>query len=173
MTGAAEGETGGRPAGATDALGTPAPEPEDAGQWVTARVSERGFRTELRARSHTLLADEPVALGGSDFGPTPYELLLMSLGGCTAMTLRMYADRKGWPLEEVVVSLRTSRSHEADCERCDTERVGITHLERRVELVGPLTEAQRARLLEIGDRCPVKQTLERGIHVVDARDAPA
>ena len=110
-----------------------------------------------------------MALGGTDEGPTPYELLLGAIGGCTAITLRMYADRKGWPLEGVEVRLRTARSHERDCERCETETVGIDTLEREVELAGPLTDEQRRRLLAIADRCPVKQSLERGIRVVPAR----
>src|SRR5690606_40196802 len=119
------------------------------------------------ARTHGLLADEPVSLGGTDAGPTPYEFLLAALGSCMAMTLRMYSDRKGWPLDDVEVALRTSRSHEVDCEHCESEAVGITHIERRLELTGQLDEEQRARLLQIADRCPVKQTLERGIHVVN------
>lgn len=111
-------------------------------------------------------ADEPVPLGGTDRGPTPYEYLLSALGSCMAMTLRMYADRKAWPLEGVEIRLRTARAHEKDCEQCETEKVGITEIERQIEFSGPLTEEQRGRLLQIADRCPVKQTLERGIRVV-------
>lgn len=140
----------------------------DDGRWVSARVGPTGFRTELRARAHTLVADEPTNVGGTDTGPTPYELLLGALSSCTAMTLRMYASRKKWPLEGVTVQLRSARSHEADCERCDVEPVGIGRVERRVELDGPLTDEQRRRLLEIADRCPVKQTLERGMKIVNA-----
>jgi putative redox protein len=139
--------------------------PTDANQWVRARVGATGFRVELNARSHHLVADEPRALKGSDAGPTPYELLLAALAGCTAMTVRMYADRKGWPLEAAVVWLRQARPHELDCEQCPTGKVGMGTSERRVEFSGPLTDEQRARLLEIADRCPVKQTLERGISV--------
>jgi putative redox protein len=146
---------------------------DDAGRWVTARTGPGGFRTEVETRSHGLVADEPTSLGGTDHGPTPYELLLGALGGCMSMTLRMYADRKGWPLEGVEVRLRTARSHELDCEHCATETVGITRIEREVELSGPLSEEQRARLLAIADRCPVKQTLERGIRVVDTAQGAA
>jgi putative redox protein len=138
----------------------------DAGGWVTARVGSDGFRTELEMRSHGLIADEPVPLGGTDRGPTPYEYLLSALGGCMAMTLRMYADRKGWPLEGVEIRLRTARSHEKDCEKCEKKEVGITEIEREIELAGTLSDEQRERLLQIADRCPVKQTLERGIRVV-------
>jgi putative redox protein len=133
--------------------------------WVTARVGPRGFRVDVRARGHALVADEPVPLGGTDAGATPYEYLLGALSGCMAMTLRMYADRKGWPLEGVQVKLRSGRSHERDCEQCATEKVGITRIERQIELSGPLADEQRQRLLQIAERCPLKQTLERGIRV--------
>ena len=137
----------------------------DAGEWVSARVGASGFEVELRARTHALAADEPVSVGGTDRGPTPYELLLSALGSCSAMTMRMYANRKGWPLEGAVVSLRQGRPHERDCENCATETVGIDRIERRIELIGTLTDVQRARLLQIADRCPVKQTLERGLTI--------
>ena len=140
--------------------------PTDANQWVRARVGAAGFRVELNARRHHLVADEPKSLKGTDAGATPYELLLAALAGCTAMTVRMYADRKGWPLEEAVVWLRQARPHEPDCEQCPTNAVGMGTIERRLDLQGPLTDEQRARLVEIADRCPVKQTLERGITVV-------
>lgn len=138
------------------------------GAWVSARVGPSGFRTELAVGAHRWLADEPLSVGGSDVGPTPYDMLLGALVGCTAMTMRMYADRKAWPLEAVRVSMRTARSHEADCEQCDTKEVGIARIERRVEMTGPLTDEQRKRLLQIADRCPVKQSLERGIRVVES-----
>ena len=141
---------------------------QNAGAWVSARVGPSGFRTEIRAGTHTLTADEPTTVGGTDAGPTPYELLLGALSGCMAMTLRMYADRKKWPLESVVVQLRSAHSHEVDCEHCETEQVGIGRIERRIELAGPLTDDQRQRLLKVADRCPVKQTLERGIQIVSA-----
>jgi uncharacterized OsmC-like protein len=141
----------------------------DAGRWVTARVGKTGFHTNLHSGSHHLVADEPSSVGGADRGPTPYEYLLTALGSCTAMTLRVYADRKGWPLESAVVHLRSTRSHEKDCSECVDHKVDIGHIDRRLELEGPLTEEQRTRLAEIADRCPVKQTLERGIvvHAVD------
>lgn len=138
---------------------------EDGGSWVVSRVGGKGFRTEVIARSHHSVADEPVALGGTDEGATPYEYLLMALGSCTAMTLRMYADRKSWPLEGAEVSLRQARSHAADCERCATDPVGIARTERRIVLEGPLSDDQRKRLLLVAERCPVKQTLEKEIRV--------
>jgi putative redox protein len=141
---------------------------EDANTWVTAQVGRTGFLTSMRARHHVHVADEPTLLGGTDAGPTPYEYLLGALAGCTAMTVRMYADRKQWPLEAATVRVRTARSHEQDCEHCETEEVGLTRIEREVELTGALTDEQRTRLLEIADRCPVKQTLTRGVRVVSA-----
>ena len=146
-------------------MAAPGADRTDAGQWVQARAGASGFRIELETRGHRLTADEPLPLGGTDAGPTPYELLLAALGSCSAMTIRMYADRKGWPLEEVVVLLRQGRPHEPDCESCATDAVGVGRIERRVELTGPLSAEQRARLLQIADRCPVKQTLERGISI--------
>jgi putative redox protein len=143
---------------------------EDGGRWVVSRVGRKGFQTEVVARSHHLVADEPVALGGTDGGPTPYEYLLMSLASCTAMTLRMYANRKSWPLERAEVSLRQMRSHERDCQTCATEAVGIERIERRIELEGPLNDEQRKRLLMIAERCPVKQTFEKGIRVEAASE---
>jgi len=137
---------------------------DDSG-WVTTSVGEKGYRADVRVRDHALVVDEPKSSGGNDAGPTPYEYLLTALGSCTAMTLRVYADRKQWPLEQIVVRLRTSRSHLGDCEECADAPVGITWIDRRIELSGPLTDEQRTRLNEIADRCPVKQTLERGMRV--------
>ena len=133
--------------------------------WVVSTVGPSGYRTDVSAREHRFTVDEPTSVGGSNAGPTPYEYLLGSLGGCTAMTLRMYANRKQWPLERVEIKLRTARSYARDCENCVDQDVGITRLERRIELTGPLTVDQRARLLQIADRCPVKQSLERGFRV--------
>lgn len=144
----------------TDARGA-----TDEREWITASVGASGFRTDLRAGPHALIADEPIALGGTGLGPTPYELLLGALSSCMAMTLRMYADRKGWPLESVRVHLRTERAHAKDCADCERNEVGMPYIARRIELAGPLDEEQRRRLHQIADRCPVKQTLERGVRV--------
>jgi putative redox protein len=144
----------------------------EGGQWVTAHIDRRHYRTEIEARGRVFTLDEPADVGGTDTGPTPYEVLLAAIGGCTAMTLRMYADRKAWPLEHVYVRLRTARSHEPDCEMSDRKAVGPHRIERHVELVGPLSDEQRQRLMQIADRCPVKQTLERGVHFANAETAP-
>jgi putative redox protein len=135
---------------------------------VVVRNGASSLRTEIEIRGHTLLADEPVPSGGTDTGPTPYELLGAALGACIAMTLRLYAQRKGWPLEGVVVRLRHSKIWEKDCEDCDEAPVGVDRIERDVELDGPLDDEQRRRILEIADRCPVKQTLTRGVRIVGA-----
>lgn len=133
---------------------------------VEVRVGRSGFRAEISARGHALVADEPLTFGGTDEGPTPYDYLTAALGACTAMTIRIYADRRGWPLEGVTVRLMHSRVHEKDCERCDAQVVGIDQISRRIELLGELTDEQRAGLLRVADRCPVGQTLARGIRVV-------
>lgn len=137
----------------------------EAGRWVTSRIGTAAYKVDISARTHTIVADEPIPVGGTDAGPTPYEYLLAAMGSCMVMTLRLYADRKQWPLEGASVQLRTSHSHEKDCEDCEKQKVGIGRIERRVELFGTLTDEQRTRLLEIADRCPVKQSLERGIRI--------
>jgi putative redox protein len=136
---------------------------------VIVRTGERGYVTEIMARGHLLIADEPASAGGTDAGPTPYDYLLASLGACTAMTLRIIADRRGWPLEGVTIRLWQSRVYEKDCEDCPVKAVGIDQIEREVELAGPLSEEQREALLQIADRCPVGQTLGRGMRIVPAR----
>ena len=131
---------------------------------VVARTAE-GYRTMILASGHALIADEPVAVGGTELGPTPYDLLAAALGACTAMTLQMYARRKGWPLDEAIVRLRHSKVHAVDEERCENEEAKMDHLDRRLELVGDLTDDQRDRLLEIANKCPVHRTLEAGVVV--------
>jgi uncharacterized OsmC-like protein/pimeloyl-ACP methyl ester carboxylesterase len=124
------------------------------------------LRQEVRAGGHLLVADEPVADGGADAGPTPYGLLLAALGTCTGMTLRLYADRKGMPLTGTRVRLRHSRDHRVDCEQCAESGARIERIDRQLELLGPLSEEQRARLLAIADRCPVHRTLTSHVEVV-------
>lgn len=135
---------------------------------VEVRIGRSGFRVDISARGHTIVADEPASLGGGDAGPTPYDLLAASLGACIAMTLRIHADRRGWPLEGVTVRLAHSRVHEKDCEDCDARKVGVDQLARSIELAGTLTDEQLAGLLRIADRCPVGQTLTRGVRIVPA-----
>jgi uncharacterized OsmC-like protein/esterase/lipase len=115
------------------------------------------FLQGMYSQEHFLRADEPTRYGGSDLGPTPYDLLLMSLGACTSMTLRMYANRKKLPLEDVSVRLQHERVHAEDCIGCNDKIEKIT---RKITLVGDLSVEQRQRLLEIADKCPVHRTLE-------------
>jgi uncharacterized OsmC-like protein len=140
-------------------------ETEEGGLWLEAHVGPKGFRADIAARQHRMSADEPESVGGTDTGPTPYEYMLAALASCTAMTIRLYANRKSWPLESATVFVRQGRSHEKDCEMCDTHTVGIGVIQKRIELEGPLSDEQKKRLLEIADRCPIKQTLARGIEV--------
>ena len=131
---------------------------------VVVRTGE-GLRTEMEVGGHELVADEPTSFGGTDAGPTPYDFLLAALGSCTTMTLRMYADRKGWPLESVTVRLSQERIHATDCEECETEEGRIDRIEREIELEGPLDGKQRRRLLEIADMCPVHRTMRTEVLV--------
>jgi uncharacterized OsmC-like protein len=124
-----------------------------------------GLRQEVEAGSHRWVADEPTSVGGTAEGPTPYDLLLSALGACTSMTLRLYADRRKWPLEGVVVRLRHNRIHRDDCVDCDKKDASIERVERTLELKGPLSDEQRSRLLEIAERCPVHQTLQHNLEV--------
>jgi putative redox protein len=134
-------------------------------------VSSAGYlKQEITAGKHRLIADEPREAGGSDAGPDPYSLLLAALGACTSMTLQMYAKRKGWPLEKVEVSLSHSRVHAKDCQACATKEGKISRIERYVSLTGPLTEEQKARLLEVAERCPVHQTLVSEFSIIDFLD---
>ena len=134
---------------------------------VVVRSTGQGrFTQEVLARHHRLLADEPKNVEGAlDLGPSPYEYLLAGLGACTSMTLRMYADRKGWPLEGVSVALEHGRIHSEDCSDCDTKEGKVDEISRELTLSGPLDQAQRKRLLEIADMCPVHRTLENEIKI--------
>ena len=129
----------------------------------TVVVQETGagrFTQRIAAGKHLLSADEPPSVGGGDTGPTPYDLLLAGLGACTSMTLRIYAARKKWPLERVTVTLRHEKIHAEDCADCETKEGRLDRIERRVAIAGPLDAAQRDKLLEIADKCPVHRTLE-------------
>jgi uncharacterized OsmC-like protein len=119
----------------------------------------------VTAGPHHLIADEPVDVGGLDTGPSPYDLLLASLGACTTMTLRMYADRKGLALSGVSVRLQHSKIHASDCASCETSEGRIDRIDKVITLEGDLDDVQRARLLEIADKCPVHRTLHSEVQV--------
>ncbi|QXD15560.1 bifunctional alpha/beta hydrolase/OsmC family protein [Rhodocaloribacter litoris] len=146
--------------------------PDPADNRIVAHIDRAHYRTEILANGHALLADEPRTVGGTNAGPTPYDLLVAALGACTAMTLRMYADRKDWPLESVTVRLLHRKVHARDCD-CgagETSTGKIDLVEREVELAGDLTREQRGRLVEIANRCPVHRTLTEGQVVVKTRE---
>jgi putative redox protein len=143
----------------------PEAQPTQEPRTVVVEGPRSGFRTQVTVDRHQLTVDEPVPVGGTDAGPSPYEILLAALGSCTAMTLRLYADRKKWPLEQVVVKLRHRKVHAQDCVDCEVKAAKIDVVDRVLELKGPLDEAQRAKLLEMAERCPVHQTLHSTIQV--------
>ena len=128
---------------------------------VVVRLEGDDFTTEIQAGDHSLIADEPVEFGGNDFGPSPYEYLNASLGACTAMTLKMYARRKGWPLDEVLVHLSYNKTnkYEEHTANPDDKNSRIDRFERELELIGDLDPSQRKRLLEIANKCPVHRTI--------------
>jgi putative redox protein len=126
--------------------------------------SENGLAQEIVSRTHRWRADEP-APAGTDTGPSPYELLLGSLGACTSMTLRLYAQRKGIDLQGITVRLQHYRIYAEDCRDCETKSGFLDRIDREIELTGNLDEAQRRRLLEIAERCPVHRTLKSEINI--------
>jgi putative redox protein len=132
---------------------------------VTVQGDSDAFAQVISVGRHQFPADEPIADGGKDTGPSPYDLLLAALGSCTSMTVSMYARRKQWPLRTVTVRLRHSKIHAADCESCETKDGLLDHIDRDVELTGPLTEEQRERLLVIANKCPVHRTLTSEIAI--------
>jgi uncharacterized OsmC-like protein len=132
---------------------------------VIVRGGSAGFAQEIEIGSHRLKGDEPLAFGGTDTGPSPYDFLLAALGTCTSMTISLYARRKSWPLENVTVSLHHSKIHATDCAECETKVGRIDRIEREIQLAGALTNEQRAKLMEIADRCPVHQTLTSEINI--------
>jgi putative redox protein len=139
---------------------------------IVARTGRSGYRTEILANGHACVADEPESVGGTDTGPSPYELLAAALGACTTMTLRMYADRKEWPLHAVEARLEHSKIHCEDCGDAENPRSRIDHFQREITLEGPLDEDQRRRLLEIADRCPVHRTLHSTVQVTTTLNEP-
>jgi uncharacterized OsmC-like protein len=132
---------------------------------VIVRGDATGFAQQISVGRHRLAADEPVAVGGTNTGPTPYDLFLAALGSCTSMTVAMYARRKAWPLESVTVRLRHSRIHAVDCANCETKEGRLDRIDVSIELSGDLTEEQRMRLGEIAGKCPVHRTMTSEIDI--------
>ena len=148
-----------------------------AGNVIVGGTAAGGYTQRINTGSHTLTADEPLDVGGRDQGPNPYELLLSALGACTAITLRLYAAHKQWPLEDVVVELDHDRIHADDCADCETATGLLDRIRTRVTVTGPLDEDQVARLREIAVRCPVHRALAGEITFDDslilAQSSPA
>lgn len=132
---------------------------------VVVRGTVSGFLQEVVSGKHHLRADEPVSAGGSDLAPGPYDYLLVALGVCTSMTVGLYARRKTWPLENILVSLWHSRIHAKDCEECETKEGMLDRIEASIELTGALTSEQHAKLMEIAGKCPVHRTLKSEINI--------
>jgi uncharacterized OsmC-like protein/alpha/beta superfamily hydrolase len=152
-----------------EAAAAPSPEPG----WVEVQESGTGrYAQRIRVGSHDFGAGEPASVGGDDSGPSPYDLLSAALGACTSITLRMYAERKGWPLERVTVRLHHEKVHVEDCAECETKPAKIDRIERTIRLDGVLDPDQRRKLLEIADKCPVHQTLHRENRVVTRAEEP-
>jgi len=139
--------------------------PAEEGVVTVSETLENKFTQSIGVGGHHLRADEPESFGGTNTGPSPYDLLLASLGACTSMTLRLYADRKNWPLEHVTVRLKHEKIHARDCAECETKEGKIDRIDREIELQGALDASQRARLLEIANRCPVHRTLHSEVVV--------
>jgi putative redox protein len=139
------------------------PMPEEG---VVVQTGHGRFGTEVHSAAHRFIADEPRGVGGDDTGPTPYDLLLAALGTCTAMTMKMYAERKGLPFEGARIHLTHERDHAEDREHGVEQGARIEALNRAIEVLGDdLTEEQRAKLIEIADKCPVHRTLEGHLHI--------
>jgi putative redox protein len=126
---------------------------------VIVRTGKERFLTDIVTDSHALHADEPIKLGGTGLGPNPYDFFSAGLGACTTITLRMYADRKNWPLESVTVRLKHHKIHASDCDDCESQEGYVDEIKKEITFTGPLTDEQKKRLLEIADKCPVHRTL--------------
>lgn len=127
--------------------------------------SEDGLMVSISAAGHDLIADEPISLGGENRGPSPYDYLSAALASCTIITLHMYASRKEWPLESVNVEIAHSKIHASDCENCKEKNGKVDRFDRKITLAGDLDEAQKARLMQIADMCPVHRTLHQEVDI--------
>jgi putative redox protein len=145
----------------------PAADPGEAPRHVVVRETRASkFQQTVTMGPHQMLADEPVAAGGQDSGPGPYDFVLAGLGACTSMTMRMYADRKSLPLERLTVTLQHSKIHAEDCAECETKAGMLDQIDRVIQIEGALDADQRKRLMEIADKCPVHRTLTSEVRIV-------
>ncbi|MEX0686318.1 MAG: OsmC family protein [Balneolales bacterium] len=129
---------------------------------------KQNFNTVMTAGPHDLTADEPVSMGGKDAGPDPYDYLLMALGSCSAITMRMYAERKQWPLADVYLELRHYKTHAKDCKDCEDKDAHLDYIEKEIILKGDLTDDQKDKLLEIAGKCPVHRTLLNTVKITSS-----
>ena len=143
----------------------------ESGTVIVRETREGKFTQQIAAGRHALRADEPPSVGGFDSGPAPYDFLLAGLGACTSMTLRLYAERKKWPLKRATVTLKHDRIHADDCTDCETKQGMLDRIVRSVALEGDLDAEQRQKLLEIADKCPVHRTLTHEV-VIETEAAP-
>ena len=149
-----------------DMISQPEPATDAGPRRVVVTETRAGrFQQSITAGGHTLIADEPVDVGGLASGPTPYDLVLAGLGACTAMTLRLYAERKALPLDRVSVTLTHGRIHAADCEACETKEGMLDRIDKEIAVEGELSDEDRAKLLEIAEKCPVNRTLKSEIDI--------
>ena len=132
---------------------------------VSVRIGKSGYTTEIIANGHSLIADEPESAGGTNMGPTPYDYLVAGLGACKAITVRMYADRKKWPLDAIRIGLTHAKIHADDCRECETQKGHLDEIRGQITLEGNLDDEQQRRLMEIADKCPVHRTLKGEVRI--------
>lgn len=143
----------------------PVPQPQTNHEVVAQLAEEDNYTTYMKSGNHRFIADEPTNFGGNDYGPSPYDFLSAALAACTSMTLHMYARRKKWPLGVVETHVNHSKIHAEDCEHCEEPTAKIDTFERAISIKGDLDEKQRAKLLEIADKCPVHKTLHQKVQI--------
>jgi len=124
-----------------------------------------GYKTEITSGDNSIIADEPVESGGSDMGFNPYDLLLSSLGSCKAITIRMFAERRKYPLKDIIINLSHEKIHAEDCKECETKEGKIDHINVEIKLTGDLTADQKMSMLDISKKCPVHKTLTSEIKI--------
>lgn len=138
---------------------------KEAKKIVHIHHGKENYKTTMTAGSHELLADEPEHAGGQDMGPDPYDYLLMSLGSCSVITMKMYADRKGWDVDNIYVELRHFKAHADDCVDCDDPKAKIDKIEKEILVEGELSDEQLQKLLEISKKCPVHKTMLQSLEI--------